>query len=116
MRGAMFQPIASMGGLPIWIPILAMSLLVSYILMRKSIGMKIGKISFMLIAAGLLSRVAFDYLVKLELSLNPKFVLTQAMTSLQSLMLFFSIFLLTSGYVLLLVLFYKIQSKRIRPC
>ncbi len=68
--------------------------------------------SFMLIASGLLSRVGFDYLVKFELAANPRFLM-QTMTSLQSLMLFFSIFLLTSGYVLLLVLFYKIRSKRI---
>lgn len=68
--------------------------------------------SFMLIAAGLLSRAAFDYLVKFELAANPMFLL-DAMTSLQSLMLFFSIFLLNTGYVLLLVLFYKVRSKRI---
>ncbi|MBI2145181.1 hypothetical protein HYU18_02555 [Candidatus Woesearchaeota archaeon] len=69
--------------------------------------------AFMLIAAGLLSRVAFDYLVKFELSYNPQFLLLETMTSLQSLMLFFSIFLLTTGYVLLLVLFYRIKSKRV---
>ncbi len=66
--------------------------------------------AFMLIAAGMLSRVIFDYLVKFELNLP--LVQVPTMTPLQGLMLFFSIFFLSSGYMLLLVLFFKIRSRR----
>ncbi|MBI2141064.1 hypothetical protein HYU16_01430 [Candidatus Woesearchaeota archaeon] len=69
--------------------------------------------AFMLIAAGLFSRVLFDYLVKFELTYNPRFIALQGMTQLQALMLFLSIFLATSGYTFLIALFFKIQSKRV---
>ncbi len=69
--------------------------------------------TFFLIALGLLSRVLFDYLVKFELTYNPRFVVLQSMTSLQALALALSIFLTTSGYVFLIALFFKIRSKRV---
>ncbi len=69
--------------------------------------------AFMLMAFGLMARVIFDYLVKFELTYNPRFAALQHMTSLQSLMLFLSIFLLTSGYACLIALFFKINSKRV---
>lgn len=69
--------------------------------------------AFLLIAAGLLSRVLFDYLVKFELTYNPRTVALQGMTSLQSTVLFFAIFLATSGYAFLIALFFKIKSKRV---
>ena len=69
--------------------------------------------TFFLIAFGLLSRVLFDYLVKFELTYNPRFVALHGMTSLQALMLTLSIFLITSGYTFLIALFFKISSKRV---
>ena len=69
--------------------------------------------AFLFIAAGLLSRVIFDYLVKFELTYNPRMIALHGMTSLQSTMLFFAIFLATSGYIFLIALFYKIKSKRV---
>lgn len=69
--------------------------------------------AFFFIAAGLISRVIFDYLVKFELTYNPRMVALQGMTALQSTMLFFAIFLATSGYVFLIALFFKIKSKRV---
>lgn len=83
-----------------------------YLLTRDRTGLFFSS-TFFLIALGLLSRVLFDYLVKFELTYNPRFVALQGMTSLQALALTLSIFLVTSGYVFLIALFFKIRSKRI---
>ena len=83
-----------------------------YILTKDRTGLFFSS-TFFLIALGLLSRVLFDYLVKFELTYNPRFVALQSMTSLQALMLALSIFMVTSGYVFLIALFFKIRSKRI---
>lgn len=69
--------------------------------------------TFFLIAVGLLSRVLFDYLVKFELTYNPRLLALHGMTSLQALLLTLSIFLMTSGYTFLIALFFKITSKRV---
>ncbi len=69
--------------------------------------------TFFLIAFGLLSRVLFDYLVKFELTYNPRLLALQGMTSLQALLLTLSVFLMTSGYAFLIALFFKITSKRV---
>lgn len=83
-----------------------------YLLTRDRTGLFFSS-TFFLIALGLLSRVLFDYLVKFELTYNPRFVALQGMTSLQALALILSIFLITSGYVFLIALFFKIRSKRV---
>ena len=83
-----------------------------YLLTRNRAGLFFSS-AFMLMAAGLFSRVLFDYLVKFELTYNPRFIVLQGMTSLQALALFLSIFLVTSGYTFLIALFFKIQSKRV---
>ena len=83
-----------------------------YLLTRDRTGLFFSS-TFFLIALGLLSRVLFDYLVKFELTYNPRFVALQGMTSLQALALTLSIFLVTSGYVFLIALFFKIRSRRI---
>ncbi len=69
--------------------------------------------TFFLIAFGLLSRVLFDYMVKFELTYNPRLLALQGMTSMQALLLTLSIFLMTSGYTFLIALFFKITSKRV---
>ncbi len=83
-----------------------------YLLTKDRTGLFFSS-TFFLIALGLLSRVLFDYLVKFELTYNPRFVALQGMTSLQALALTLSIFLVTSGYAFLIALFFKIRSKRI---
>ncbi len=84
----------------------------SYLLTRDRTSIFFSS-TFFLIAFGLLSRVVFDYLVKFELTYNPRFVALYGMTSLQALLLTLSIFLMTSGYTFLIALFFKINSKRI---
>ena len=84
----------------------------NYLLTKNRISLFFSS-SFFFIAAGLFSRVIFDYLVKFELTYNPRIIALQGMTSLQSTMLFFSIFLITSGYIFLIALFFKIKSKRV---
>lgn len=84
----------------------------SYLLTRDRTSLFFSS-AFFLIASGLLSRVLFDYLVKFELTYNPRFVALQSMTSLQALMLALSIFLATSGYAFLIALFFRIRSKRV---
>lgn len=69
--------------------------------------------AFFLIAFGLLARAMFDYLVKFEITYNPRFVALYGMTTLQAALLTLSIFLVTSGYVFLIALFFKIRSRRV---
>lgn len=69
--------------------------------------------TFFLIAFGLLARALFDYLVKFEITYNPRFVALYGMTTLQAALLTLSVFLVTSGYVFLIALFFKIRSGRV---
>lgn len=84
----------------------------SYLLIKDRMSLLFSS-TFFLIAFGLLARSLFDYLVKFEITYNPRFVALYGMTTLQAALLTLSIFLVTSGYAFLIALFFKIRSKRV---
>ncbi len=69
--------------------------------------------SFLLIAAGLLSRVVFDYISKFEHVYSPQFLALLGAAPILSAILFTSVFFMSAGYAFLIALFFKIRSKRV---
>lgn len=83
-----------------------------YLLARNRTSL-LFSISFALIGLGLLARIAFDYVYRPTLFATLKYLEIQKTLSPEGIPLLLSIFLVASGYAILIALFFRMASKRI---